>query len=560
MWPDFRLALRQVRRRPAYALTCIAVLAFGIGTCTAVFSALYAAVLKPLPYPEPDRLVVVHNRFPGSEIQNMGASPADYFNLSQRHELFADAGAFYFLDLNLSGVEVPQKVNAVAATSSLFRTLGALPLLGRTFSEVEQRYRGPHAVILTEAYWDSTFRRDPQILGRALQLNGELYPIVGVMPKSFAFPNEVTQMWTPMALRDPADSRSYFLRMYARLTPGLGFEDASARISRLSAPASAMPGWSYFLKPLERNDDGSLRRWLWILFAAVACFLLIVCSNVAGLVLLRSSERRFDLAVRMALGASRGRIARQVLTEVLVLAACGAVAGLLIAQAGITLLAHYGPDIDARLEPPVFWFSIALSLLTGLICGLYPAWHASFFNALTNGGHQRTAGRRWQRGLIVAQVGIATALLVSGGLLIRSLLRLLETPLGFESRGVLTMNISLPPLRYPTPESRARFYDALLEKSSAIPGVDAASTCTLLPFGWGESVNTFEIVGQPKPPVTPFADMNIVSTRYFETMRIPMRRGHAFTGQDAARLTIIDDSFARRFFADQDPVGRQVKL
>jgi hypothetical protein len=228
MWTDVRLAFRQSKRRPAHALACIAVLAFGVGTCTAVFSALYSAVLKPLPYPEPDSIVVVHNRFPELHLQSMGASPADYLNLSQHHELFVEGGAFYFLDLNLSGIDVPKKVNAVAASSSLFHMLGAQPLLGRTFDGVEQRYRGPHAVILSEAYWQSAFAADPGILHRSLQLDGELYPIVGVMPKSFAFPNPVTQMWTPLALRDPTDSRSYYLRMYARLASGLNRIESSS--------------------------------------------------------------------------------------------------------------------------------------------------------------------------------------------------------------------------------------------------------------------------------------------------------------------------------------------
>jgi putative ABC transport system permease protein len=451
MWTDVRLALRQAKLRPAYALACISVLAFGVGTCTAVFSALYSAVLKPLPYPEPDSLVVVHNRFPELNLQSMGASPADYFNLSQHHELFVEAGAFYFLDLNLSGIDVPKKVNAAAASSSLFHILGVQPLLGRTFDGVEQRYRGPHAVILSEAYWQSAFGGDPGILHRSLHLDGELYPIVGVMRKSFAFPNDVTQMWTPLVLRDPADSRNYYLRMYARLPTGLKFGQASDRIAQLSrqiAPQNPQAHplgahtWSYFLTPMTRNDDG-VRHWLWILFAAVACFLLIVCSNVAGLVLARSFERRFDLAVRMALGASRWRIARQVLIEVLLLAAIGGIAGLAIAQTGVALLARYGPTTPPRLETPVFWFCVALSLLTGVICGLYPAMHSagtassSIAGGLTDAGYQRTAGRtgrRWQQGLIVAQVGVATALLVCGGLLIHSLARLLQTPLWFRRR------------------------------------------------------------------------------------------------------------------------------
>ena len=577
MWADIRLAIRQSRQRPAYALACIAVLAFGLGICTAVFSALYSAVLKPLPYPDPDRLVEVHNRFPELHLP---ASPADYFSLGQRHELFAEVGAYYFLDLNQTGIDVPRKVNAVAISSSLLHLLGAQPILGRTFTDVEQRYNGPRAVILSDAYWRSAFDADPQILHRALQLNGELYPIVGVMPGSFAFPNDVTEMWTPMALRDPADNRSYFLRMYARLAPGLDAQQASARIDQLSrqiaidnAQAHTLQshGWSYFLNPLARSDE-TVARWLWILAGAVACFLLIVCSNVAGLVLARSSERRFDLAVRMALGAGRWRIARQVLTEVVLLSGVGGIAGLAIARAGVALLARYGPANAPQLETPVFWFSAALSLATGVICGLYPALYSagtassSVAGGLADAGHQRTAGgaaRRWQQGLIVAQVGVATALLICGGLMIRSLVRMLETPLGFDPGDVVTMYISLPALRYSSPESRARFFDAVLEQSSAIPGVDGASACTLLPFGWGENINTFEIVGQPKPPVDRTADLSTVSAGYFDTMRIPLLRGRVFTAQDhpgTTPLTVIDETFARRFFGVEDPLGREIKM
>jgi hypothetical protein len=205
------MALRQVRRCPAYAVACIAVLAFGLGTCTTVFSALYSAVLKPLPYPDPAHLVLVQNRFPAQHLATMKASPADYAALSEHHELFCSTGAYYFLDLSLTGIEIPQKVNAVALTSSLFRTLGVQLVLGRSFTGSEERYGGPHAVILSDAYWRSMFDGDPGVLHRALTLNGERYPVVGVMPKSFAFPNDVTQMWVPLTIRDPENSRSYYL-------------------------------------------------------------------------------------------------------------------------------------------------------------------------------------------------------------------------------------------------------------------------------------------------------------------------------------------------------------
>ena len=580
MWNDARLALRYARQRSAYVVAWITVLAFGLGTCTTVFSALYSAVLKPLPYPDPDGLVLIYNRFPAVHLPNMKASPADYAALSRHQELFSSTGAYYFLDLSRSGIEIPEKVNAVAVTASLFRTLGVQPLVGRSFTDAEQRYRGPHAVILSDAYWHSAFGADAEVLNRTLMLNGEPYAIVGVMPGWFAFPNNVTQMWVPLTFRDPADSRNYYLRMHARLAPGLDFAQASTRVQELSRliavrnpqlHAVAPQGWSYILTPMLRNDNASVRRWMWILFAAGTCFLLIVCSNVAGLVLVRTSERRFEFAVRIALGAGKWRIVRQILAEVLVLTALGAVAGMAIARLGTVLLARYQPSLPTPdLEGPIFWFSAAISLVTGVLCGLYPALHSadaaiSAAGGLTDGGFQRTAGRsrrRWQQALTVAQIAAATALLVCGGLLVQSLMRVLQAPLGFDPIDVLTMNISLPPLLYATPESRERFYTGVLERTAALPGVQEAGACTLLPFGYGESVNTFEIVGEPKQPVAPLADLNTVSSAYFKTMRIPLLRGRLFIPQDrkGALVTLIDEAFARRFFAGHDPIGQQLRM
>jgi putative ABC transport system permease protein len=558
-----------------YSLTCVAVLALGLAAATAVFSALYSTILKPLPYPEPDRLVVVHNRFP--QLPRMGTSPLDYVELREHRELFSNAGAYYFLDLTRTGIERPVKVNAIAVTSSLFDTLGVHPLFGRTFTTDEERPQGPRAVILGERYWRSELAGDPDILNRTLQLDGQLYQIAGVMPQSFAFPNDVTQMWVPIAFRqDQLTHQQVFLRMEARLAPGVTLDQASARMAELSeqsshdhpdARRSTGDGWSMFLSPMARDDDGSLRRWVTILFAAVMCLLLIVCSNVAGLLLVRSSERQFELSVRLALGASRVRIVRQLLTEILLLSIGGGAVGLLLARAGISLLSEYGPAGKLQFEAPVFWFGIAMSLVTGLVCGLYPAWSAARIPAadsLKAGGHQRTAGKRtWQQCLIVAQVALATTLLLCGGLLVQSLIRLLNVPLGFDPQNVLSIQIALPNIRYTTPEARGRFLSALLENVARIPGVESVSGCSLLPFGYGENVNTFEIAGQPKPPVPTFALINNVLPGYFETLRIPLLRGRYFATRDrpgSEPVALVDDTVARNFFANADPVGQQLRM
>jgi len=583
LWTDLRLALRETCRHPSYSLTAFAVLAFGLGINTAVFSLLYFAVLKPLPYSNPDQLVAIHNYYP--QFPRLGTSPLDYLDLRAHREIFADAGVYYFLDFSRSATEHPEKVNAVAVTESLLHTLDLKPLLGRTFSPEEETYRGPHAVILSESYWQSRFGRDPEILHHSLQLNGDLYPIVGVMPASFQFPNDVTEMWVPIAFTPKSladDARtSRYLRTYGRLAPGVTLEQASARLDQLSRQmaqlnAKAYPlaqNWHFSVAPMARDDDGSLRTWLAILFAAVTCLLLIVCSNVAGLILVRSTERQFDLSLRMALGASRFRIARQVLAEIITIALTAGLAGVLIAKVAVLALVKFGPKYlpsgEPRVESPILWFALALSLLAGLLCGLYPAWRATrspTLDALKEGGQQRTtsvAKLRLQNALNVAQVAIATTLLISGGLLAHSLIRLLNTPTGFDPHNVLTLQVSLPLKRYGTPESQAGFYTPLLERIRRVSGVESASACSLLPFGWGENFNTFEIPGKPKPPVDPYANLSQISLGFFETMKIPLLRGRSFTPSDnlnSELVTVIDDSMARIYFPGEDPIGRQVRL
>lgn len=579
---DLKDALSQMRRNPAFTAVIVVMLALGLGTSTAVFSEFYATVLKPLPYPAPDQLVAVHNHFAQLPAARLGGSPFDLPDLREHRELFSDVGAFYFLDLNHTGIEHPEKVNAVAMTSTLFRTLGVQPLIGRIFTREEERYNGPHALVLSESYWRNAFGGDRQILQRSMQLDREEYRIVGVMPRSFQFPNEVTQMWAPVTFR-PQEIASrvnpnYYLRMVARLAPGLSFEEASARIGELSRQMALQhdgsprqrAGWKFFLLPMARDDDGSVRRWMTMLFAAVSGLLIVVCANVAGLLLVRATERRFDFSLRMALGASRSRIMRQALTEVLLLAICGGLAGLLIAKVALHALVRYGPPgKPAEFESPVFWFGAGLTLVTGLACGLYPAWTATrgaAIESLEQGGHQRTASvgkRRWQQALIVTQVAIATTLLLSGGLLLRSFLRLLETPLGFNPRQVLTMEIDLPPLRYPTPESRNRFFEQVLNRTKQIPGVASASGCTLLPFGYGENVNIFEIAGRPKPRVNSYADMNSVSLDYLKTMQIPLLRGRFFDGKETLStqpVAVIDETLTDGYFAGEDPIGQHLKM
>ena len=421
---DLRAAFRETRRKPAFAIVVVLTLALGLGATTAVFSELYTTVLEPLPYPTPAQLVAVHNHFPQLGAARMPTSAFDYYDLREHRELFRAVGVYYFLDLSHTGIEHAQKVNAVAMTSSMFDALSVKPLMGRTFSADEERFQGPRALILSEAYWRSAFAGDPGVLRRSIQLDNAKYRIVGVMPRSFQFPNDVTQMWAPLAFKpEELASRTkpgYYAHMIARLAPGLSFEQAFARLDTISRQMALQhdgslreqPGWKLFLLPMARDDDGSVRRWMAVLFASVIGLLIVVCSNVAGLLLVRSAERQFDFSLRMALGAGRLRIARQALTEILLLTICGGAAGLLVARTALHALNRFGPaGKTGEMEWPVFWFGAALTLLTGLACGLYPAWSATrsaTAEVLKEGGHQRTASsgkRRWQQTLILGASG-----------------------------------------------------------------------------------------------------------------------------------------------------------
>ncbi len=583
---DIRFAVRQARKRALFSAACIAVLALGLGANTAIFSVLYSAVFQPLPFRDPGQLVAVHNRFPLLNLPRLGASSLDYLDLRDHHELFADAGAYYYLDLNRTGIDIPVKVNAVAATASLFRTLGVQPLLGRLFNAQEERYHGQHAVILSEDYWRTAFGADSKILSRSLVLDGELYPVIGVMPGWFQVPNNVTQMWTPVTFSPrqlmPQARQNHFLNMYARLVPGLTFAEASARIEQLSRRMSLQHpedypldrlGWRFFLQRLAQDNDGSERMWLFTLFAAVTCLLLIVGTNIAGLLVVRSTERQFEISVRMALGASRFRIARQAFTEVMVLAFVGGLAAILVARIALQLLHKYGPlpNSDSHITGPVWFFGSLLCVLTGLACSLLPAWAASGTepaSAAKEAGHQRTATVRKNRlryAFIVGQVAIATVLLLCGGLLIRSMTRLMQAPLGFDPHNVLTMQISLPHLHYSDVEHRLQFFQTVMDSVRSIPGVEAASACDVLPFGWGDAASTFEIIGRPKPRVEPYATRNYVLPDFFSTLRIPLLRGRNFNEADRTSslgqgVALIDQTMVDRYFADQDPIGQFVDI
>jgi putative ABC transport system permease protein len=318
-----------------------------------------------------------------------------------------------------------------------------------------------------------------------------------------------------------------------------------------------------FIVSLGRDNDGSLGRWLTILFATVCCLIVIVCSNVGGLLLVRSRERRLDLAVRLAMGASRVRIASQVWIEVLLLAAAGGVLGILLSSLGTSLIDTFGPVGTLRMDGAAISFAVALAAITGIVCGAYPVWSAVKLTPIgaVAAGVRVTGRSLWQRVFVIAQIGTATTLMITGALLIQSLTRVLETPLGFDPRNVTALQISLPPQRYVTKESQTAFWQEFYARASAVPGVESVADGPL-PFGYGENVNFFEIVGRPKLAEDAAALINSVTPRYFETLRIPLFRGRFLDAHDAVtgQSVMIDESLASRYFPGEDPIGKKIKV
>jgi predicted permease len=565
--------MRYWTRRPGTAAVAILTLTLGLAAASTVFAVLWSVVLRPLPYRDPNHLVAVHARLAEVPLGRLSPSPLDFSELSTHHELFSDMGAYQFEDYTRTGIERAEKVNAISVTRSLLDVLGVPPVLGRVFQPDETP-----SVVISERYWETAFGRDPAILNRALQLDGKAYPVIGVMPSWFAFPNEVTQMWVPLTFR-PAqlqDGKSYYLRTLARLRPGLEFMEASKAIDNLSreiartAPANlqrSRPGWTLFLAPMGADDDGSRAHWIGILCAVAGFLWAIVCWNFGSLLLVRWTDQKFELAVRRTLGATRGSVVWRVLEEALVLTAISGIGGILLAQGGIWLTSRYGRVGTVRMDAEVYWFCAGLSLLTAILAALYPSSRVigeMTSDSLRESGHQLTAAagmRLWQQGLIVAQVAAATVMLVAGALFTRSLISLLQVPPGFDAHNVTTLETNLPTGRYRDPVQRKRFYQQTVEQVRALPGVTAVSGCTLLPFGYGENINVFSIEGKPKPKVEPFADLNIVLPGYFAAMRIPLLSGRVLNEQDSDKaVVVIDDTLARRFFAGENPIGREVRM
>jgi putative ABC transport system permease protein len=572
-------------QKPGFTVAAVLALALGIGANSAIFSVVNAVLLRALPYKEPGQLIVVQSTKRQDTRRSGSASYLDFADWKSQNQVFDDMAAFHSKGYTLTGVGEPERINGARASESFFSLLGVETFLGRSFLPEDDKPKGERVVVISQALWQRTFGSDPNIIGRSLTLDSQNYTVVGVLPASFSFPIEIEKadIWSPLALDGQLLEQrgAHFLKVIARLKPGVSLQSAQAEITTIASRLEQQypednTDRVVTLNSLHEQLVGSIRPALLVLFAAVGFVLLIACSNVANLLLARASARQKEIAIRMALGASRGRIVRQLITESLILAFLGGGAGLLLALWGVESLIALSPASLPRLSGVgvdgwVLAFTLLISVFTGIIFGLAPALKASkpdLNDALKEGGRGSTEGfrgRNMRDLLVVSEMALALVLLISAGLLIRSFLRLQQVNAGFDPSNVLTMQIELPSSKYEEGAQVSAFYEQTLERIAALPGVESVGGINVLPMSGSNMRTSFEIKNRPVPPPgqEPLAETRAVTPDYFRTLRIPLLRGSEFTenyAKGSPGRMIINDSMARRFWPDEDPIGQRVSM
>lgn len=591
LFQDFRCALRALARSPGFTASAVATLALGIGANTAIFSAVHAVLLAPLPYRDADRLVMVEGNYLTLGMEKIGASVPEFLDERAGVSSFAGVAAFRSRDLNLTGGGEAERVPGASISPDLFPLLGVAPARGRGFARAEEEPGRGAVAIVSDGFWRRRFAGDPATVGRTIRLNGVTHTIVGVMPPGFEFPHPAYRLahsadvWLPLSFapEELRERSAYNLRVVARLRDGVPLARANAEAGALGrrwqrelpdyrGPRGEDGGWKLAVFPLTREIAGpGVRRNLFVLLAAVGLVLLIACANLANLHLARGLARESETAIRLAVGASRWRIVRQLLTESVTLACLGGAAGALLALWGIGWLASSYPSAlprlgETRADAVFFAFAFALSALTGLLFGLAPALRAARTDLA--GSMRRpgavSGGLLGRRLLVASEVGLSVILLAGSGLLLRSFFRLAAVHTGFDPQHVLAADIALPASRYDTDARRAEFFDRLTDRVKQLPGVTAAGAASLLPLSGPGFSGPFSVEGRPFDTANPsFAGYRGVTPGYFATLSMRLLAGRPFARGDAAGQTpvvIIAETLARRFFPKGDSLGKRIKL
>ncbi len=589
LFQDLRYGVRMLIKRPGFTAVAIIALALGIGANTAIFSVVNAVLLRPLPFSDPNRLVAVYETHARRGMALNAVSYPNFADWRDQNNVFERIAAYHNGDYIMTGADEPARLQCSIVSADMFDLLGAKPALGRTFLPEEDKPGDSGRVaILSHSMWQKRFSADPNVLEKSITLNGKNYSVVGVMPAGFQFPiqNEPVELWTTFAPEfesldgEPTTAQqrgAHYLETIARLKPDVTIEQAQAEMTAIMSrleqqyPDQNSYRGATVMSALE-SIIGDIKPALLILLGAVGCVLLIACANVANILLARATTRHKEMAIRAALGASRSRVVRQLLTESVTLAMAGGALGLLVALWGTDLLIALSRDDIPRsaqigLDGRVLLFTLTVSVLTGVIFGLVPAIQSSkpdLSESLKEGGRGSAEGARRNRirsALVVIEVAVAIVLLVSAGLLIESLRRLQNVNPGFDPKNVLAVTVGLPEVKYPS-EKQIAFYRELLDRVKALPGVKRASAVLPLPLGQDRIRLTFEIEGRPMPKGEhPVSEYRAVSVDYFGAMGIPLRAGRDFTPRDDRKATpvvIVNQAFADKFFPGEDPIGKRI--
>ena len=594
VFQDLRVGARMARRRPGTAVLLVLVLAIGIGSSTAVFSIVNAILIHHLPYEDPERLVIVWDNFMLLGMERLGAKTAEYIDYRDQNHVFEDVAAFSNLEVNLSGGDNPERIRAARVSANLFALLGGEPSVGRVFESSDLEHGRDSTVILSDGLWRRRFGSDPAIAGKTLTIDGAQRTVIGVMPGTFEFPHRSfwfaypAELWMPLSVtsEDIATRRGPFnLRVIARLKRDTSLEQARTDMDAIGkrledqyegyrGPGGADGGWKITVMPLQREAASLNRSTLLILLAAVGCLLLIACANVGGILLARAEARRKEIAIRRALGGTNGRLARQLLTENLVLALAGGVFGLVFTRWSVDLLVWLNPaNIAQTAELVIDWrvlaFAVVLSLSTWLICGVAPAVEASRvdLNEVLKAHANSTLSRRgahFRRLLVVAEIALSSLLLVGAGLMTRSLFRLMGTPPGLNANSLLTAEVSLPASRYANDTQVSGFYKRLEQAISSLPGEPSVGLTSVLPLGGHSIDDPLSVEGRPfDPAVMTVAGRQLVSAGYFRTIGTPILEGRDFAMGDVAGavpVAIVNRRMAEMFWPNEDPLGKRFKL
>jgi putative ABC transport system permease protein len=583
---DVRYAVRGLRRDPMLALTAGLTLAICIGANTTVFSIVNSILLRPLPYPGSERLNWVSERL-GKEQMEFGLGP-DYYSLREENRVFEEIAAFDTSTLNWTGVEKPEQIDAAQVTPSFFRVMGTPPLMGRYLAPEEQGEKAPAVVVLSYAFWRSRTGSDPSAIGKTITLDRLPNTIVGIMPQGFDYPRG-TQIFRPIPMDEATQrprSAMLVVNMLAKLKTGVSRTELAAEMARIKnnirrglsqrGKSAGMFDWMAILaQPLQERLTGDLRPALLVLSGAVGLVLLIACVNVANLLLARASARQRELAVRLALGSHRRRIVQQMLTESMMLALPGGLAGVAIAYSAVRVLNTWKPLVLQNYPPitmdvRILGFTFGLTVLTGLVFGMAPAVTAagvSIHDALKTGGLMHSGGRtavRLRQLLVVAELSVSLVLLIGAGLLARSFVKLAHTDLGFPPESLLTLRVNLANSRYATADSQTGFYEKVLDRLRQLPMVSRAAVATGIPLEEGRPEGAwFDVAGQAPVPddERPHAAVTVVSRDFFQTLGVPLRSGRIFGSKDnrkSAGKIIVNEAFAHKFLPGENPLGQRL--